>query len=97
MRFEGARRGARYSAGDRSGNRQLPVNTPEASILLIFFKVDRFFGNPELGFRTIAWVVPRIWPSFDFLDGDVEFVARSWLSGPSVDVFLTFSNIKMLR
>jgi 8-oxo-dGTP diphosphatase len=51
---------------------QYPGKPP---ILLIFFKVDRFYGEPRnLVFERIAWVVPRDLPSCDFLDGDVEFV-----------------------
>jgi 8-oxo-dGTP diphosphatase len=51
---------------------QYPGRPP---ILLIFFKVDRFSGEPRnLVFERIAWVAPRDLPSCDFLDGDVEFV-----------------------
>jgi 8-oxo-dGTP diphosphatase len=51
---------------------QYPGRPP---ILLIFFKVDRFYGEPRnLVFERIAWVVPRDLPSCDFLEGDVEFV-----------------------
>jgi 8-oxo-dGTP diphosphatase len=51
---------------------QYPARPP---ILLIFFKVDRFYGEPRnLVFERIAWVAPRDLPSYDFLDGDVEFV-----------------------
>jgi len=51
---------------------QYPGRPP---ILLIFFKVDRFTGEPRnLVFERTAWVVPSDLPSYDFLDGDVEFV-----------------------
>jgi 8-oxo-dGTP diphosphatase len=51
---------------------QYPGSPP---ILLIFFKVDRFHGEPRnLVFERIAWALPRDLPSYDFLDGDVEFV-----------------------
>ena len=51
---------------------QYPGRPP---ILLIFFKVDRYTGEPRnLVFERIAWVVPCDLPSYDFLDGDVEFV-----------------------
>lgn len=44
-------------------------------ILLIFFKVNRFHGEPRnLIFERIAWALPRDLPSYDFLEGDVEFV-----------------------
>lgn len=42
---------------------------------LIFFKVDEFEGEPQnLAFESIAWVDRRELPSYDFLDGDLEFV-----------------------
>ena len=51
---------------------QYPGRPP---ILLIFFKVDRFLGEPRnLVFERIAWALPRELPSYDFLEGDVEFV-----------------------
>lgn len=51
---------------------QYPGRPP---ILLIFFKVDRFLGEPRnLVFERIAWALPRDLPSYDFLEGDVEFV-----------------------
>ena len=51
---------------------QYPGRPP---ILLIFFKVDRYTGEPRnLVFERIAWVAPSDLPSYDFLDGDVEFV-----------------------
>ncbi len=44
-------------------------------ILLIFFKVDQFNGEPRnLVFERIAWVALCDLPSCDFLEGDVEFV-----------------------
>ena len=51
---------------------QYPGRPP---ILLIFFKVDRFLEEPRnLIFERIAWALPRDLPSYDFLEGDVEFV-----------------------
>ena len=51
---------------------QYPGRSP---ILLIFFKVDRFLEEPRnLIFERIAWALPRDLPSYDFLEGDVEFV-----------------------
>ena len=51
---------------------QYPSRPP---ILLIFFKVDRFQGEPRnLVFERIAWTLSRDLPSYDFLEGDVEFV-----------------------
>lgn len=51
---------------------QYPGSPP---ILLIFFKVDRFLREPRnLAFERIAWALPRDLPSYEFLEGDVEFV-----------------------
>lgn len=42
---------------------------------LIFFRVEEFEGEPQnLAFESIAWVEQRELPSYDFLDGDVDFV-----------------------
>ncbi len=56
--------------------RRYQYNYPGRSpILLIFFKVNRFHGEPRnLIFERIAWALPRDLPSYDFLEGDVEFV-----------------------
>lgn len=44
-------------------------------ILLIFFKVSRFHGEPRnLVFERIAWVAPGDVPSYDFLEGDEQFI-----------------------
>jgi 8-oxo-dGTP diphosphatase len=51
---------------------QYPARPP---ILLIFFKVDRFLREPRnLAFERVAWAPPRDLPSYEFLEGDVEFV-----------------------
>ena len=42
---------------------------------LIFFRVKEFEGEPRNQvFERIEWVHPSRLPSYDFLDGDVEFV-----------------------
>jgi 8-oxo-dGTP diphosphatase len=42
---------------------------------LIFFRVERFSGEPEnLAFESIVWAPIEKLPTFDFLDGDVAFV-----------------------
>jgi mutator protein MutT len=44
---------------------------------LIFFRVTDFLGEPRnLDFAQIAWVKKEQLADFDFLEGDVEFVAR---------------------
>jgi 8-oxo-dGTP diphosphatase len=42
---------------------------------LIFFSVTEFAGDPDYNhFREVRWALPAELPSFDFLEGDVEFV-----------------------
>lgn len=42
---------------------------------LIFFRVTEFEGEPRNRvFEKIEWTAPEALPSYDFLDGDVEFV-----------------------
>jgi ADP-ribose pyrophosphatase len=46
-------------------------------ILLMFHRVDRYVGEPVPGeFQQIRWERPENLPSYDFLDGDVDFVRR---------------------
>jgi 8-oxo-dGTP diphosphatase len=48
-----------------------------ATILLIFFRVSEFSGEPQsLAFERIVWAMPEELPGYDFLDGDVDFVRR---------------------
>lgn len=47
------------------------------AILLIFYAVADFDGQPRnCVFEEIRWVTAGELPRFDFLEGDVEFVAR---------------------
>ena len=47
------------------------------SILLIFYRVTRFIGEPgSFAFEQITWAHPESLPTFDFLDGDRDFVRR---------------------
>ncbi len=56
-----------------------PGRTP---IQLIFYEVHDFDGEPvNLIFEKIEWVRLNRVPSYDFLDGDVEFVR--WLAAES--------------
>jgi 8-oxo-dGTP diphosphatase len=49
-------------------------------ILLIFFGVDTFVGEPRnLVFEQILWEEPARLSAYEFLEADVEFVR--WLSG----------------
>ncbi len=51
---------------------QYPGKTP---IELIFFRVNAFVGAPQgLEFERIVWEEPDKLPSYDFLDGDIDFV-----------------------
>lgn len=46
-------------------------------ILLIFFRVLEFEGEPRnLVFEEIRWEAARDLPAFDFLEGDLDFIAR---------------------
>jgi len=46
-------------------------------ILLVFYRVIRYEGVLRTGhFAAVRWVRPRGMPSFDFLEGDVDFVKR---------------------
>jgi 8-oxo-dGTP diphosphatase len=48
-----------------------------ATILLMFFSVTEFSGEPQsLAFERIVWESPEKLPEYDFLDGDVDFVRR---------------------
>jgi mutator protein MutT len=43
--------------------------------LLIFFRVTGFEGEPQnLVFQDMRWEPPRFLSSFDFLEGDIEFL-----------------------
>ncbi len=49
----------------------------KSPILLIFYGIKDFAGEPlNLVFDTIAWVERAALPSYDFLEGDIEFVRR---------------------
>ena len=46
-------------------------------ILLIFFRVTQFTGAPaNIVFETIEWASLPALNSYDFLDGDIDFVRR---------------------
>jgi 8-oxo-dGTP diphosphatase len=47
------------------------------AILLIFHLVTDFDGDPaNTMFEQIRWEAPSALPSYDFLDGDLDFVRR---------------------
>ena len=49
----------------------------EPPIQLHFFEVIEFNGEPQnLEFEKIAWERRENLPTYDFLEGDVEFVSR---------------------
>ena len=58
-------------------------------IQLVFFSVVEYRGEPDYGmFAEVRWVPVEQMPSFEFLEGDVEFVRALAtggfdLSGPS--------------
>jgi hypothetical protein len=46
-------------------------------ILLIFYRVVGFDGDPgNLDFEQIRWEYPDRLGSYDFLEGDTQFIAR---------------------
>jgi 8-oxo-dGTP diphosphatase len=48
-----------------------------ASIMLIFYSVKEFGGEPQnLAFEAIVWEEPTRLTSYDFLEGDVAFIRR---------------------
>ena len=60
------REGTRYTY-------QYPGRSP---ILLIFYLVHQFQGEPEnRAFHDIRWELPENLPGYDFLAGDVQFVS----------------------
>ncbi|MEO8100629.1 MAG: (deoxy)nucleoside triphosphate pyrophosphohydrolase [Acidobacteriota bacterium] len=45
--------------------------------LLLFYRVTEFSGEPQnLDFAQILWETRQNLPSYDFLEGDVAFLAR---------------------
>lgn len=47
------------------------------TFLLLFHRVESFSGEPRnLCFEQIVWELPGNLPSYDFLEGDVEFVRK---------------------
>ena len=51
-------------------------------ILLIFFRVSDFSGEPQnLVFETVEWAMPDRLPEYDFLEGDVDFVREFKAAG----------------
>lgn len=48
-----------------------------ATMLLIFYAVAEFAGEPQcIAFEQIVWETPDRLPTYDFLEGDLEFVRR---------------------
>jgi 8-oxo-dGTP diphosphatase len=46
-------------------------------IRLTFFEVTEYSGNPDYShFQEVRWADPEDLPTFDFLEGDVEFVKQ---------------------
>ena len=53
---------------------QYPGRSP---ILLIFYRVTEFTGEPEnLDFEQIGWVAREDLRNYDFLDGDAGFISE---------------------
>ena len=46
-------------------------------VLLRFYRITEFHGEPRnLDFEQIVWELPERLPNYDFLEGDVSFVAK---------------------
>lgn len=53
---------------------QYPGRPP---IQLIFYRITQFTGEPvNMEFESITWELPANLTSYDFLDGDLDFVQR---------------------
>ncbi len=53
---------------------QYPSRAP---ILIMFYNVEKWVGEPaNIIFHQIQWELPTQLPSFDFLEGDIDFVRR---------------------
>ena len=64
----------RDAAGDEIGRYEYcyPGKKP---ILLIFFRLRRFSGEPRnVVFHEICWEAPARLPGYDFVEGDTEFL-----------------------
>lgn len=47
------------------------------AILLVFYRITRFTGEPQnLNFEQIQWVAPQKLRSYDFLEGDTAFLLK---------------------
>ncbi len=54
------------------------------AIRLQFYQVTDFSGEPlNLQFEEMVWEEPRNLPTYDFLEGDVEFVKK--IANPIID------------
>jgi 8-oxo-dGTP pyrophosphatase MutT (NUDIX family) len=47
------------------------------AVTLLFYSADEYEGQPRnLDFEQIVWELPQRLTAYDFLEGDVKFVAR---------------------
>ena len=55
-----------------------PYQYPDrAPILVIFYRVTQFSGEPQnLDFEQIVWAERKALGNYDFLEGDAEFLGR---------------------
>jgi len=55
---------------------QVQCGSSDHPTQLIFYRVTSFSGEPQsLDFQQIVWEWPARFPEYDFLEGDVQFVA----------------------
>ena len=46
-------------------------------LVLLFHRVESYVGEPQpRTFQQISWELPEALPSYDFLDGDLDFIRR---------------------
>jgi 8-oxo-dGTP diphosphatase len=61
----------------REISRHMHYYPRRATIQLMFYQVREFGGEPQsIAFESIVWEPPERLTSYDFLDGDLEFVRK---------------------
>ncbi|MDZ7639212.1 MAG: (deoxy)nucleoside triphosphate pyrophosphohydrolase [Bryobacterales bacterium] len=60
-----------------TANARFPARPLAATVVLLFFSVREFTGTPQnLAFAQFCWEERENLRSYDFLDGDLDFVER---------------------
>jgi mutator protein MutT len=62
--------------GELLGSYDFHYAAADRATRLLFFRITEFDGEPRnLEFEQMIWELPSALPSYDFLEGDLEFVA----------------------